>query len=460
MRRAVLVMTYFLLPLLLTAPLAGQSFFPYEVHRRTLPNQLDVVVIPTPEFRNVVSFNTLILAGSRNEVEKGRSGLAHLFEHILFRHKFDDPEGSYGVLMEQLGAFNNAWTWFDVTYYHPLTFAENLEQLVALEADRFVNIDFTERIYRTEAGAVLGEYRRIASDPSLRMDEVLSDLAFGPDHGYGHTTIGYLEDIMDMPNSYRAGVAFYETWYRPNNAVVIVSGDVDPERVFQLVEKHFGGWQPRALPELPAAGPVNGPKRGHVDWEADVPPRITFAYAAPPFDPASTDGAVVGLLPELISGQTAPLFQRLRYQDQDAVAMFTSGQMAQGFDRRMLETFVTLDKAKFDQRGLPLLREVEEKMIAGFDELKNFSQRPAAARELESLKSKYRYDLLGSIESPANAAERFAWYYRFGRDPNVFDTLMAAIERLTPEDIDAFARRQFVPERRVVVTMTPRGAAN
>ena len=112
---------------MLVPMMAFASFFPYEVHKRTLENGLDVIVIPTPEFKDVVNWNTLILAGSRNEIEKGRSGLAHLFEHIAFRHKFEDTENSYDTRIEAIGAFDNAWTWFDVTYYHPVTFASNIE---------------------------------------------------------------------------------------------------------------------------------------------------------------------------------------------------------------------------------------------------------------------------------------------------------------------------------------------
>jgi zinc protease len=132
--------------------------FPYPVYKKTLPNGLDVIVIETPEFKNVLSYNTLVLAGSRNETEPGKTGLAHLFEHILFRHRFGGRDGGYQDLVERLGAHNNAWTWFDVTYYHPLTFTSNLTGrktatetlpgLIELESSRFKALDFTEEILR------------------------------------------------------------------------------------------------------------------------------------------------------------------------------------------------------------------------------------------------------------------------------------------------------------------------
>lgn len=439
---------------LAVSTVASAQFFPYEVQKRTLANGLDVIVIETPEFADVVNVNTLILAGSRNEVEKGRSGLAHLFEHIAFRHRFEEPAQSYDTRIDRMGAFDNAWTWFDVTYYHPVTFASNLEDLIDLQAERFVDMKFTEPIYRTEAGAVLGEYRRIASDPSLRMDEVLIDLAYGPGHGYGHTTIGYLADVEDMPNSFQSGKAFYETYYTPNNSVVIVTGDVDADRVFALVEQAYGGWERGAIPEMPDVAPIKGPKRGHVDWDSDVPPRVIQAYLIPPFDPASAEGAILQLLPELIAGQTAPLFQELRYEEKLATEMFVGRQSAEGFDARLLETALRLDDEKFDAQGPAMFAEVEGILDRGMAELAKFSSRPDAAQTLAALKSRYRYDLLASLNSPHNMAEVFAWYYRFGRDPKVLDTLVASVERLTPADIDRYAAKYFVPSNKVVVTMS------
>ncbi|MCI0404124.1 MAG: insulinase family protein, partial [Acidobacteria bacterium] len=254
--------------------------FPYPIHKKTLANGLDVIVIETPEFKSVLSYNTLVLAGARNETEKGKTGLAHLFEHILFRHRYQGAEGGYDDLMARLGTHNNAWTWFDVTYYHPLTFTQNLKAkgdlpgLVELEASRFTGLDFDEKIFKTETGAVLGEYRRNASFPSLRMSEHLFALQF-PHHPYGHETIGYYEDVLDMPNHYDAARRFYDAYYRPNNCVVIIAGDVQAAEMFKLVEPHYAGWQRKDVPPIVATGePPKKEQREHVPWDADVAPLV------------------------------------------------------------------------------------------------------------------------------------------------------------------------------------------
>lgn len=443
---------------LILAPMAQAQFFPYPVQKRTLPNGLDVIVIETPEFKDVLSFNTLILAGSGRENEKGRSGLAHLFEHIMFRHNHDTPE-AYQPAVESMGAFNNAYTWYDVTYYHPLTFTSKLEELIALEASRFRGLHYSERVFRTEAGAVYGEYRRIASDPGLRLEEILSDLMYGTAHGYGHSTIGYLDDVKDMPNAYRSAVAFYNTYYRPNNAIVLVAGDVKAEEVFRLVEKYYGPWQRRAIPESPNPRPVNGPKTHHETWPSEVPPRVVVGYQVPAFVPGSAEGAVIQVMSELMGGETAPLYRELRFEDQVATSMFVDNVSAIGFDARPLSTDVTVAEEKYDNRGRALLNEIATEVATAFEGLSSFSSQPDAAKRLEAIKSQLRFDILASLNSPANIAETFGNYYRFSRDPNVFEEVAAAIQRLTPADIDAFARKYFRPQNRVTVTLASQGGA-
>jgi zinc protease len=444
----------------------GESgIFPYPVHKKTLANGLDVIVIETPEFRNVLSYNTLVLAGARNEIEEGETGLAHLFEHILFRHRWQGEPDGYDRRINEMGAFNNAFTTFDITYYHPLTFTENLHSregrpgLAELEADRFVNLDFTEEIFRTEAGAVLGEYRRFASDPRLRIEERVLELAF-PDHSYGHTTIGYLEDIRNMPNLYEPALAFYRDYYRPNNVVLIVAGDVEAEEIFQLAERLYGEWEPGEQPEIPAPGPVGGPKTAQVEWEAEVAPRIAYTYRVPEFRPGTAESAVAMLLPELLAGDTAPLFRKLRFEKETASGVFLSPYNFESFDPRFAELSVTLFREQHAEKGEAYYQDVVSDVQQAFQDLHRFSEDSEAAGMLRDLMSKIRYDLLAQLSSPAALAQMFAWYYRFDRDPQVFDVMIEALDRVQPSDIDAFARRYFTPENRVVVTLVPVGGSD
>jgi zinc protease len=437
---------------------AHAQFFPYPVQKRTLPNGLDVIVIETPEFRNVLSFNTLIMAGSGRENEKRRTGLAHLFEHIMFRHDHDTPN-AYQPAVEKLGAFNNAYTWYDITYYHPLTFTANLDALAALEASRFRGLHYSERVFRTEAGAVYGEYRRNASDPGLRLEEVLGDLMYGPAHGYGHTTIGYLEDVKDMPNAFKAAQSFYDAYYRPNNAFVVVAGDVKAADVFAAVEKYYGPWQSKKIPVQPDPKPIDGPKKQNETWESDIPPRVMVSYMIPPYVPGSPESASMDVMGQLMGGETAPLYKKLRYDEQVASEVSVDNVSSVGFDARPMSTTVTVAKDKYDAQGRPLLDRIDSDVSRAFESLATFSSQPESAARLNAIKSQLRYDILSSFNSPSNIAENFAGYYRFTRDPQVLEKAAAGIAALQPSDIDAFAKKYFVPKNRVTITLAGKGGA-
>jgi zinc protease len=435
------------------------ALMPYAVEKKTLPNGLDVIVIPMPEFKEVLSFNTLVIAGARNETTKGETGLAHLFEHILFTHRFGGKPGGYDEAIDRLGAHNNAFTSFDITFYHPLTFTSNLvgkngqPGLLELEASRFKSLDFDEKIFKTETGAVLGEYRRGASNPGQIMDEKILDIAFG-DHPYGHTTIGYYPDVLAMPNHYEAARRFYDTYYRPNNCVIVVSGDVKPADVFAKVEAAYGDWQRKDAPALqPAAPPAKGAVT-HVDWASDVAPRVEIGYRVPKHQSASVETAVGQVMPELLFSDTAPLYQMLRYQKKSASDVSFDGRSQyEALDSRLFSVTATLFKDRYEKEGKPYLDEVVSDLGNGMEAMKSFSSRPDAAATLETLKKKWKYDFLSRLRSPATVAEVFARHYRFERDPHVLDVLWKSVEALKPADVDAFAAAWFQPEKRYLVTL-------
>ncbi|MDZ7290615.1 MAG: insulinase family protein [candidate division KSB1 bacterium] len=453
-----------------SAPPKPGKFFPYPVNKTTLPNGLDVLIIETPEFKDMLSFNTLVLAGSRNELEKGKTGFAHLFEHIMFRHRFNGVVNGYDEEINKLGAFNNAFTWFDVTYYHPLTFTSNLETrtvqragqtetqpgLLELESSRFSKLDFDEKIFQTEAGAVLGEYRKSATQPELKMEETLCEMAF-PKHSYGHTTIGYYEDVVDMPNKYQAAVDFYNAYYRPNTCVLIIAGDVKQAELLPKIQKHYGAWQKREVSPVNLVDPPQtAEKRSHIKWEAEVPPRLWVAFKMPAHRNGSVESAVGQLLPELLVSESAPLYQKLRYQKRTVSSLdFAEGTSGyESFDPRLLIINARLYKEKFMSDGKAYFEEVLGDVNQALEDLKRFSAQPDAAKLLEVIKSKYTYDFLAGLNSPAGIAQTLAWYYRFERDPQVLDKLLESVQKLRPQDFDAFAKKYFVPENRLIVTVS------
>ena len=160
-----------------TPPAAAGQVFPYRAVHQTLPNGLKTIVIPL-DSPGLVTYWSVVRTGSRDEVEPGRSGFAHFFEHMMFRGTPKYPGPVYDQIVTSLGADSNAYTTDDYTAYH-MTFAkEDLERVVEIESDRFQNLSYEKPAFQTEAGAVYGEYRKSITHPFSLLDEKLRDLAY------------------------------------------------------------------------------------------------------------------------------------------------------------------------------------------------------------------------------------------------------------------------------------------
>src|SRR5438105_2936658 len=179
--------------------IASQSnkIFPYKYFTDDLPNGLRVITVPT-DYPNVVALYIVVQTGSRNEIEPGKTGFAHLFEHMMFRGTKETPTAKYEAIMREAGASSNAYTSNDLTTYHTTFSKEDLETMVRVEADRFQHLDYTPDVFKTETLAVLGEYNKNSSLPVRKIDEVMRNTAFDQ-HTYKHTTMGFLADVQNMP---------------------------------------------------------------------------------------------------------------------------------------------------------------------------------------------------------------------------------------------------------------------
>lgn len=438
------------------------KFFPYPIYERALGNGLRILIVPTPEFKDMVSYTTPVFAGSRNETEKGKTGLAHLFEHIMFRHEYNGVAGGYQEMMDRLGSYNNAYTTYDMTFYHPFTFVQNLIGPVAtsqgttpgvieLEASRFKGLKLDQKTFQVEAGAVLGEYRRIYSFPVQKMIEQMSPIAF-PNHPYGHTVIGYLDDVEKMPQAWDAAWQFFHHYYTPNDVALIVVGDVNPHKLFPVIEKAYADWKPVPTPKIPTPPEPKEHRAVHVNWEAEVAPRLVVAYHTPEFNPGTPESAVALVLDELLTSRSAPLYQKLRYQKQ-SVTSFATYTSPVSTDPHWMLLGAELSLERFQKEGTKYVDEVRYDMVNGTEALKNFSQDPNAAKTLDVVKSKVKNDFLAGWDTTERIAQSLATFYRFNRDPHVLDTLLQSVEELQPADIDSYASKYFTHEGRLVGTL-------
>src|SRR5215510_487012 len=168
--------------------------FPYDYTIDDLDNGLRLVTVPT-DFPNMAALYIVVQTGSRNEVEPGKSGYAHLFEHIMFRGSENYTPAQRDLIMKKAGADSNASTNAERTTYYATFSKEDLDPVLKLEADRFQKLKYPEPAYKTESLAVLGEYNKNSADPTEKLYEVLRATAFTK-HTYAHTTMGFLKDIQ------------------------------------------------------------------------------------------------------------------------------------------------------------------------------------------------------------------------------------------------------------------------
>jgi zinc protease len=417
---------------------AAAGAFPYAIESHTLKNGLRIVFVPM-ESPGLAAYYTAVRTGSRNEVEPGHTGFAHFFEHMMFRGTAANP--SFDGRMADFGWHNNAFTSDDQTVYTDFGPSARLLDVVALEADRFRYLSYPEPAFRTEALAVLGEYNKSAAAPWLKLEETLVSTAFTR-HTYRHTTLGFLEDIREMPGKYVYSKKFHQRFYRPDNCIVIVAGAFDRAAVQAAIETHYGSWRGRAdQPKVPVEPPQTEERRAAVAWASPTLPRAIFAYKVPPATDHRT-AAALEVVYAYLFGETGTLHKSLVLEQQIAEPFQAWSQA-----RRDPGLWAVLATAKSPEHLARIEQAVDEAIEAletgGLD-----------ASALARIQSNRRAELVLSLEDPEEVASRLAWAVSVTGELDAIDRFMAALDALTPEAVAEVARATLVKTGRTVVTLT------
>jgi zinc protease len=426
---------------------APAKIFPYAYTQEDLPNGLRLVVVPT-DYPNIVASYIVVQTGSRNEVEPGHTGFAHLFEHIMFKGTEKYPKAKYDEMLKRIGAASNAFTSDDLTCYYTVFSKEDLESVVGLEADRFQNLKYAEPEFKTESLAVLGEYNKNSSSPFSKLNEVLSDTAFDRST-YKHTTMGFLKDIQDMPNQYGYSLKFFDRYYRPEYVTILIVGDVKPKPVRELVDKYWGAWKKGSYnPEIPQEPPQNGARVAHVDWPSPSLPIVTVAFKAPAYDDATRQTAALDALAYLAFSDSSALYQKLVVKEQKADTL--TGNAPRSVDAGLFEITARVKK----EADLPY---VQEQILST---VKEFSDKPVEAARLEVVRKHLRYSAALSMQSSDAIAGMLARFIALRRTPETMNKLFDQYAALTPADVQKAAATYLTEKNRTVVTLTPvKGAA-
>jgi zinc protease len=419
----------------------GPDIFPYQVAENTLDNGFKTIAIPY-DSPGTVAYVTVVRTGSRDEVEPGHSGFAHFFEHMMFRGTEKYSQDRYTQVLKVMGADSNASTQDDFTEFHIIGPSSELEKMMDIESDRFKNLKYDEQAFRTEALAVLGEYNKDASSPSLPMEEKLRDLAFTR-HTYKHTTIGFIADVKAMPNYYQYSLQFHQRFYRPENCILVVVGDVQPQQVFALAKRYYGDWQRGyQAPPIVAEPPQSVPKSAHLDWPTPTHPQLFSGYHIPAFSTQSVDTAALDLIGQLLFSESAPLYQEV-VNDKQWVDFLQGGPDL----HRDPYLFVIAARAKSEE----LIPQVQQAIDRHIGELK---ARPVDAARLERIKSHLRHAFALSLNTPAAVAFQVAQYLALSGDVQSINRAFAEYQQVTPADIQRLATTVFRPENQTVVTLS------
>ncbi len=418
-----------------------------------LPNGLKIITVPWHS-PGILAYFTLVRVGARDEVEQGHSGFAHLFEHMMFRGTERFPQKVYEDRIQSLGADNNAYTTQDFTLYTVTGPSSALSEIVELEADRFQRLAYDETQFRTETGAVLGEYSKSAANPFIKMWEALSELAFRS-HTYGHTTIGYLADIQAMPDKFDYSKAFFQRFYTPDNTTIIAAGDVAHSALVKLVAERYGSWQgTRDKPAIPVEPEPTEGARKHIEWEGTSSPQMLIGYRAGAFEGEGSeaeraarlkDTAALEVVHALLFHPSAPLYQELVVDTQQLLGF---GSWAANYSRDPGLFVVSAElkpEVSFDA--------IEGRVQRAIDDVAQGRTDPA---RIEGVRSHLAYALTMQVETASDAADTFAQFLAVTGSEDGFARYLRALAQVTPADVSRVAQKYLVPTRRFTVTLAPK----
>lgn len=406
-----------------------------------LPSGLTVVTLPF-DSPGIVAYYTLVQAGSRDEVEPGKSGYAHLFEHLMFRGTDAVPAEEYLRQLQVLGADDNAFTTDDLTLYNTTIPSDALGELIKLNADRFQHLHYAPDKYKDETGAVLGERNKVFASPEAVMDEALRALEF-KQHTYGHTTIGSKHDVEDMPSQYEYSRQFFRRFYTPDDCVIFVVGDFDREKTLAAIKDAYSGWHgTRARTAVKAEPEQKGPRARALTWHGETEPRMAIAYRTPAMKASLLDAAARATLASALLGTPSDLYQRLVVNEQKVLSIEADSRGTGAKDPSSFEIEARL-------KGTTSFDEIIGAVQGGLDAA---ARGELSAEKIEAARDHLLNETILRAQTPGQVATALAVAAGTVGDVHAFERYVEALAAVKPADVARVAKT-LTPARRSVVTL-------
>ncbi len=418
----------------------NDGILPYAIHQKQLSNGLNVVTVPFGS-PGIAAFYIVMRVGSRDEVEAGKTGFAHFFEHMMFRGTDKYSKDKYDEVLKSIGASANANTSNDRTVYHMTGDATKMEKMFEIEADRFMNLKYSLQDFKAEAGAVKGEYTKNSASPYEQLDEKTCEVAFEK-HTYKHTTMGFFKDIVDMPNQYDYSLSFFNRFYRPENATIVVVGDVKNEAIEALAAKYFGSWKKGAVKaDIPIEPEQKETKFAHVQV-SNFPPYLSLNYKGPAFDDSKMDMPALDVLSSIIFSEKSDLYNQMVVKEQKVYSL--NGGADNSRDPNLFSIGVSLKDAKDMQY-------IKDAINAALEKAKTT---PVDEKVLADVKSHLKYSFAMHIDSPDAIAEALASYIWITGDPQSLNRYYALYDKVSTKDIMNVAAKYFNDKSLTIATIS------
>lgn len=433
----------------ITALLLGSAAFgqatlelPYQIH--TLPNGLTVILHEDHRVP-MVAVNVWYHVGSGYE-KPGRTGFAHLFEHIMFEGSGHVAEGDFDNLLESVGGTNNGSTNTDRTNYFEILPSSALDMALFLESDRmgFLLDAMSPEKVDGQRDVVKNERRQSYENRPYGMAWIrLMETLYPKGHPYSWPTIGYMEDLTAA--SYQDVVEFFSRYYRPNNAALVIAGDIDPGQALERVKYWFSEIPAGEPAPEPASQPFELSEPAYLTLEDKVQlPRLYLAYPTPSFyEPGDAEMDLLAAI--LTDGKNSRLYKKLVYEL--GIAQDVSAYQA---SRAMESMFILTATAR---PGHSL-----DELAAAIDsEMAKIREEPPSSRELQRVVNQRELSTLRSFQSLNQKADALNQYYYYTGNPDYANEDFSRYTSLSVDDLSAMARRYLDPAKRVLLSVVPEG---
>lgn len=405
--------------------MASSSLPKYET--KTLKNGLQIVVIPLKNNTNVISTDIFYKVGSRNEI-MGKTGIAHMLEHMNFKSTKNLDAGEFDKEVKSIGGVNNASTSFDYTHYYIKSNTDNLGKSLELYAELMQNLNLKDNEFQPERDVVAEERRwRTENSPLGFLYFAMFNNAYTY-HPYHWTPIGFMNDIQTWTiDDIRD---FHQTYYQPNNAILIVTGDVEPKDVFKKAKKEFASIKNRVqIPEFKFVEPEqDGAKRiiVHKDSEVEM---LAITFHIP--DYLHKDQVTLSVISEILfSGKSSRLYKNLVDEKQLVNSIY-----AYNMENKDPGLFIFLATCNPNIKA----KDVEVELLKEIERIKSSKVTQA---ELEKVKINTKADFIYSLESSTSVANLYGSYLVRG-DLTPLLTYEKDILDVTPQKVQEVANKYF-----------------